>query len=80
VLRQADGKPVPVGARVRLLPDGPEFTGGLRGEIWLGDLPPGRAKADASWPGGGCTLELPAAAAGGEPQQIGPLTCGGKTQ
>jgi outer membrane usher protein len=80
VLRQADGKPVPVGARVRLLPDGPEFMGGLRGEIWLGELPPGRAKVDASWPGGGCTLELPAAAAEGEPQQIGPLTCTGKTQ
>jgi outer membrane usher protein len=80
VLRQADGRPVPVGTRVRVVPDGPEFIGGLRGEIWLSDLPPGRAQVEASWPNGACTLELPAAAAESTQQQIGPLTCGDKTR
>jgi outer membrane usher protein len=76
VLRQPDGKPVPVGATVRLLPDGPESSAGLRGEVWLADLPAGRVRVRASWPKGGCTLELPASAAPGAPERIGPLTCG----
>jgi outer membrane usher protein len=77
VLRQPDGKPVPASARARLLPDGPEFVAGLRGEFWLSDLPASVSKLAVSWEGGGCTVDLPAAPPGEQPQQIGPLTCGG---
>lgn len=76
VLQQADGQPVPVGARVRLLPDGPEFLAGRRGEIWLTDLAAGRQRIRASWIGGGCELELAPASADGAPDKIGPLACG----
>lgn len=80
VLRQPDGAPAPIGTRVRLLPAGPEFTAGLRGEVWLTDLPAGRPRVEASWPQGGCTLELPESAARGAPERIGPLTCGKETR
>jgi outer membrane usher protein len=76
VLTQPGGRPVPPGTRVRLLPEGGEFVAGLRGEIWLADLPPGRARAQASWPGGGCMFDLPAPPAASTPERIGPLTCG----
>jgi outer membrane usher protein len=75
ILKQPGGAPVPVGTRVRVLPDGPEFAGGLRGEIWLGELPPGPARVEASWANGKCTIALPAPPADAMPQTIGPLTC-----
>ena len=78
VLHQMDGKPVPAGTRVRLLPDGPEFIAGRRGEVWLTDLAEARQLLEAGWPGGGCRLELlvPPNGPDGNPPKIGPLTCG----
>jgi outer membrane usher protein len=75
VLRQADGKPVPLGARVHVLPAGPDYSAGLRGEIWLGELPAGAVRLEVSWPAGGCTLDLPAQPGTGAPERIGPLAC-----
>ncbi len=76
VLQQPDGKPVPVGAKVRLLPDGPEFIAGRRGEVWLTDLAAERQRLRVSWAGGGCELELVVpGAVGGMPGKIGPLAC-----
>jgi outer membrane usher protein len=79
ILRQPDGKPVPVGTLVRL-PDGTEFSAGLRGEVWLTDLAAGQQEIDVSWQGGGCRLHLPAGSARGEPERIGPLACGKEQQ
>ncbi|WP_157040182.1 fimbria/pilus outer membrane usher protein [Polaromonas naphthalenivorans] len=77
VLHQPDGAPVPVGSKVRLLPDGPEFMAGRRGEVWLTDLAAERQRLQVRWPGDGCELELmvPAAADGATPGKIGPLAC-----
>lgn len=76
VLRQRDGAPVPVGARVRLLPAGPEFISGLRGEVWLTGLAETLQRARVSWLTGSCTLELAVPASpDGAPGKIGPLTC-----
>jgi outer membrane usher protein len=80
VLHQPSGQPVPLGTRVRLLPDGPEFIAGLRGEAWLTDLPAGRARLRVSWPNGGCVLELPPPTLTGAPERIGPLACGKQAQ
>jgi outer membrane usher protein len=78
VLHQPDGTPVPAGARVRLLPTGPEFLAGRRGAVWLTDLTAERQQIEVSWPdGGGCRLELLVPASdGGTPGKIGPLACG----
>lgn len=76
VLRQRDGTPVPVGARVRLLPAGPTFITGRRGEVWLTDLAKNRQRLQVSWPNGGCTLELAVPTSpDGTPGKIGPLAC-----
>jgi outer membrane usher protein len=83
VLHQADGTPVPIGARVRLLPAGPEFIAGRRGEVWLTGLAANRQPVQVSWSGrgdsgdGGCvlTLEVPVGV-DGAPGKIGPFTCG----
>jgi outer membrane usher protein len=76
VLRQADGTPVPIGARVRLLPAGPEFIVGRRGEAWLTDLADERQRVRVSWTGDGCTLELTIPKSiDGMPGDIGPLVC-----
>ena len=76
VLQQRDGTPVPVGARVRLLPAGPEFITGRRGEVWLTDLAESRQRLQVSWPQGACTLELAVPASpDGIPGKIGPLAC-----
>ncbi|MDQ0586627.1 fimbria/pilus outer membrane usher protein [Variovorax paradoxus] len=76
VLQQRNGAPVPVGAKVRLLPAGPEFITGRRGEVWLTDLAESRQRLQASWPNGGCTLELAVPASpDGTPEKIGPLAC-----
>ena len=74
ILRHPDGTPVPVGTVVRL-PDGTEFSAGLRGEIWLTDLAADRQQIEVSWPEGGCRLELPPATGKNEPERIGPLVC-----
>ncbi|KAI3603850.1 hypothetical protein D8I24_2787 (plasmid) [Cupriavidus necator H850] len=81
MLRQRDGTPVPVGARVRLAPAGAEFISGRRGEVWLTDLPENQQRLQVYWPGGGCTLELTVPASlDGAPSKIGPLACeGGKS-
>ncbi|NQW81161.1 MAG: fimbrial biogenesis outer membrane usher protein [Polaromonas sp.] len=75
VLHQLDGQPVPVGTRVNLLPDGPEFIAGRRGEVWLTDLAETRQAVQVRWPGGGCQLELDIPDADGLPGNIGPLVC-----
>lgn len=78
VLHQSNGAPVPVGAQVRLLPEGTEFLTGRRGEVWLTGLASGRQRLRATWSGGAC--ELAFATPGGdedEPGAVGPLTCGG---
>lgn len=81
VLQQADGQPVPVGTRVRLLPSGGEFTAGRRGEVWLTDLEGERQQVDVRWPAGGCELDLRIAPAdNGAPASIGPLKCGERTR
>jgi outer membrane usher protein len=81
VLLQPDGKPVPVGARVRLLPGGREFPVANRGEAWLEDLAAERQRVEVAWQGGGCQLDLvvPAAVAG-TPDRLGPLVCGQEIQ
>lgn len=76
VLHQADGAPVPAGAKVRLLPDGPEFMAGRRGEVWLTDLAAEPQRVQVRWPQGGCTLVLAVpVSADGSPGKIGPLAC-----
>lgn len=75
VLHQFDGQPVPVGTRLRLLPGGPEFIAGRRGEVWLTDLAEARQAVDVRWPSGGCQLELNIPDADGLPGNIGPLVC-----
>lgn len=81
VLLQRDGTAVPVGTRVRLLPAGPEFSAGRRGEVWLTDLEATHQRVQASWPGGGCALDLAVPASiDGALGKIGPLTCDGATQ
>ena len=75
-LVQPDGQPVPVGARVRLLPSGPDFVAAGRGQVWLTDLAAGRQRIAVNWSGGGCELELVLpAAADGIPARLGPLVC-----
>ena len=82
VLRQTGGAPVPIGARVRLLPDGQEFIVGRRGEVWLTGLAASRQPVRVSWSGGGgggggCLLALDVpAGVDGAPGKIGPLVCG----
>jgi outer membrane usher protein len=77
ILHLPDGLPVPLGARIRLVPSGTEFVAGRRGEVWLTDLPIGPQRLQVNWPGGGCQLELPAPEAQGSvPAKIGPLNCG----
>lgn len=76
VVRQADGTPVPVGAKVSLLPTGPEFFAGRRGEVWLTDLAETTQRVQVSWGKGGCTLTLEVPSnPDGTPGKIGPLAC-----
>ncbi|MDB5907734.1 MAG: fimbrial biosis outer rane usher protein [Massilia sp.] len=76
VLRQSGGVAVPVGTKVRLLPAGPEFIAGLRGEVWLTDLAETQQRVHVSWRGGSCTLEFAVPASpGGAPGKIGPVAC-----
>ena len=76
VLNQRDGSPVPMGAKVRLLPAGPEFITGRRGEVWLTDLAEKNQRIVVNWPKSGCTLDLDVPASpDGTPGKIGPLAC-----
>lgn len=75
VLQQSDGTSIPLGAQVRLLPDGPEFVAGRRGEVWLTDLAAGHQALRVRWAGGGCKLVLTVPEGDGTPAKIGPLTC-----
>lgn len=77
-LHQTDGQPVPTGTRVRLLPDGPSFVAGRRGEVWLTELAAERQELEVSWPGGGncrLTLAVPAMDGATYGKKIGPLAC-----
>ena len=76
VLHQPGGQPVPVGAKTRLLPNGPEFITGRRGEVWLTDLAETLQRVQVTWPKGGCILDLTVAASlDGTPGKIGPVVC-----
>ncbi len=78
VARQGDGAPVPAGAVARLLPEGPEFVFGRRGEVWLMDLSQRTQPVELRWPGALCRLELAIPEpVDGMPGTIGPLTCAG---
>lgn len=55
-LQQRDATPVPAGARVRLLPDGPDFITGRRGEVWLTGVADSQQRLQVSWLKGGCML------------------------
>ena len=80
-LKQADGQPVPMGARVRMLPGGGEFITGRRGEVWLTDLGADAQRITVTWKNGFCDLNfaVPSAFADNLIGKIGPLICGGKT-
>ena len=80
-LHQADGQPIPMGARVRMLPGGGEFVTGRRGEVWLTDLGTDMQRISVTWKGGFCEVNfaVPAASADNTLGKIGPLTCDGKT-
>ena len=76
VLQQRDGTPVPIGTRVRLLPAGPEFSAGRRGEVWLTDLSDTRQRVQAIWAGGGCVIDLAVPTTGAAAMsKLGPLVC-----
>lgn len=76
VLLQADGQPVPVGTKVKLLPAGAEFVAGRRGEVWLSGLAAVRQPVQVTWPAGGCRLDLTVPATDGDaPLKIGPIAC-----
>lgn len=78
-LVQPNGDPVPTGARVRLLPDGPEFVAGRRGKVWLNDLPETyrSGRVQVRWNGSaGCGLELALPAPTDPiPALLSPLLC-----
>ena len=75
-LQQRDATPVPAGARVRLLPDGPDFITGRRGEVWLTGVADSQQRLQVSWLQGGCMLvvTVPPSPAG-VPVSIGPVVC-----
>lgn len=77
-LHQANGQPVPTGTQVRLLPDGPSFVAGRRGEVWLSELAAERQQLEVSWPGSSncrLTLVVPAMDGATYGKKIGPLAC-----
>lgn len=65
-----------IDAHARLLPAGPEFITGRRGEVWLTDLAENQQQLQVSCPKGGCTLVLAVPASpDGAPGKIGSLAC-----
>jgi outer membrane usher protein len=75
VLQQADGTPVPLGTRIRLLPNDAEFIAGRRGEVWLTDLADKTQRLRVTWASGGCELDMVVPPSDGAPAKIGPLAC-----
>jgi outer membrane usher protein len=74
-LRQADGAPVPLGARVTVLPGNQEFIVAKRGQVYLMDVQ-GASRIDVRWKDGSCTLPLALGPAASGESQLGPLVCG----
>ncbi|MFT7500828.1 MAG: outer membrane usher protein, partial [Rheinheimera aquimaris] len=75
LLRQADGKVVPAGARVTVPPGEKDFLVGRRGEVYLMNLSDSN-HLSVQWKEGSCHLILPLDPAGPREPRIGPLTCG----
>ncbi|MES2484031.1 MAG: FimD/PapC C-terminal domain-containing protein [Pseudomonadota bacterium] len=75
LLRQADGREVPAGARVTTLPQQTTFVVGQRGEAWLTDLLEKDQRVRVEWTGGGCELALPARDPNDVAPNVGPLSC-----
>jgi len=75
VLHQHNGKPVPVGAHVTVMPNGLKFTVAKRGQVYLTDLEKDN-RIDVQWSGGRCDLAVTLPADGHAEPLIGPLTCG----
>lgn len=75
VLHQADGRPVPPGARARVGPDSQEFAVGKRGEVYLMDLQDDNHVA-VQWKDGVCAVDVRLDPAGPGEARLGPLTCG----
>ena len=75
-LHDADGIPVPAGARVTVVPGGQEFVVFMRGEAYLTELED-NSRIEVRWAAGACALSLPLipAAPGAQAPRIGPLTC-----
>jgi outer membrane usher protein len=74
-LLQANGAPVPPGARVIVFPGNQEFIVAKRGKAYLMDIH-GADRIEVRWQGGSCALPLaPGPAKSGE-TQVGPLVCG----
>lgn len=75
VLQQADGKPVPAGARVTVTPSGLSFTVAKRGQVYLTNLESDN-HITVQWPNGDCSLSIALPADTPVEPHIGPVTCG----
>jgi outer membrane usher protein len=75
LLHQANGKPVPGGARVTASPSGLKFIVAKRGQVYLTDLTTDNRIA-VQWRDGRCDLAVTLPADGPAEPRIGPLTCG----
>ena len=75
VLHQANGKPVPLGARVTATPGGQKFIVAKRGQVYLTDLTTDN-RITVQWRDGHCDLAITLPADGPAEPLIGPLTCG----
>lgn len=75
ILQQANGAPVPPGARVTLSPGNQEFIVAKRGKVYLMDV--GAADhIEVRWNGGSCRLALGLDPGKRGETQVGPLVCG----
>jgi outer membrane usher protein len=74
-LLQADGKPVPSGAVVRLVASGAEAPVGKRGQAYLSGLAPGDNAIEVRWNGTSCAITFALPADAGVQPQLGPFTC-----
>jgi outer membrane usher protein len=74
ILHQADGTPVPPGARVTMSPSNEEYIVAKRGEVYLMDLQDDN-RIDVRWKGEHCSLPLALDPAKGSEMQVGPLIC-----
>jgi outer membrane usher protein len=76
VLTQADGSPVPAGARVSLGPGLAAFTVAQRGEVYLTEIAD-ENQLDVHWIDGACTATLRSGALSTGPIASTSLVCGG---